>query len=65
MKDGTLYCYSLRVLGNNLDQFKWFVKYGDAKYNFHKWSDDSRSVYSDMVWKYDVVKSKVVLGLYR
>jgi len=65
MKNSTLYCYSLKALGNSLSQLIWFVKWGDIKYNFHRWDDAGRSIYADKVWKYDVVKSKIVLGLYK
>jgi hypothetical protein len=63
LKTGEVFCYAHPGLGNYFDQFLWFVKYGDPQYNFHKYNGPIREEFP--CWRIGVVKSKVVLGLYK
>lgn len=62
-----LNCYSVEGLGSHLSQMTWFIRYGTSAYNFHRAANLSkaRSHEVKFVWKYDSIKSKVVLGLYK
>ena len=66
-KSMDLICYSVEGLGSHTNQMCWFVRYGRQSFNFHRAANlsESRSHEVQFVWKYDVIKSKVVLGLYK